>query len=300
MSLFLIRYAAKCTELNPPAGLMKEYIVKGVKKLLTFYEDYDKLKKENSEESFDTFNCHKLYNYTEGQNLDKNNLFYKEIYKSLRDLLDSQYQWKKKELDDIISVCDKTPFILVKIKLYELSKKYDECLNNYLNPENKENFSDDVFTWLQNIFQSFSRKNNNLSEDDYKNLQKAVINKVDLLSKTSIVKTNKIIKQFYGNQEKIIIIHKLDSLPDLQYEFLRQLICPSKGGNIEEISKNLNDNYINIDESESKNEDNNDDIKNNNDSLSDLFLLQIDLLIKLKKINEVLPSIKEQIKIYPN
>ena len=300
MSLFLIRYAAKCTELNPPAGLMKEYIVKGVKKLLTFYEDYDKLKKENSEESFDTFNCHKLYNYTEGHNLDKNNLFYKEIYKSLRDLLDSQYQWKKKELDDIISVCDKTPFILVKIKLYELSKKYDECLNNYLNPENKENFSDDVFTWLQNIFQSFSRKNNNLSEDDYKNLQKAVINKVDLLSKTSIVKTNKIIKQFYGNQEKIIIIHKLDSLPDLQYEFLRQLICPSKGGNIEEISKNLNDNYINIDESETKNEDNNDDIKNNNDSLSDLFLLQIDLLIKLKKINEVLPSIKEQIKIYPN
>ena len=98
MSLFLIRYAAKCTELNPPAGLMKEYIVKGVKKLLTFYEDYDKLKKENSEESFDTFNCHKLYNYTEGQNLDKNNLFYKEIYKNLRDLLDSQYQWKKKRI----------------------------------------------------------------------------------------------------------------------------------------------------------------------------------------------------------
>ena len=68
-------------------------------------------------------------------------------------------------------------------------------------------------------------------------MQKAVIDKVELLSKKSVVKTNKIIKQFYGNKEKIIIIHKLDSLPSLQYEFLRQLICPSKGGNIEEISK---------------------------------------------------------------
>ena len=43
----------------------------------------------------------------------------------------------------------------------------------------------------------------------------------------------------------------------------------------------------------------NDDMKNN-DSLCDLFLLQIDLLIKLNKVNDVLPNIKEQMKIYPN
>ena len=44
---------------------------------------------------------------------------------------------------------------------------------------------------------------------------------MDLLSKISVVKTNKIIKQFYGNSDKIIIIHKLDKIPSLQYEFLK-------------------------------------------------------------------------------
>ena len=294
-SLFLVRYAAKCTELNPVAGSAKKYIVKGIKKLLTFYEDYEKLKNDNSPEAIDIFNCHKLDKYKNEKNkIDINNLFYKEINKSLRELLNSEYQLKKEELEDIITVCKNSPFVLVKIKLYELSKRYSECLENYLNPDNSELFDDDIFSWLQNIFQSFSRKNKNLTEGDYTNLQKAVIDKVDLLSKASVIKTNKIIKQFYGNKEKIIIIHKLDSSPNLQYEFLRQLICPSKGGNIEELSKNEND-Y----EENEKNMEENDDMKNN-DSLCDLFLLQIDLLIKLNKVNDVLPNIKEQMKIYPN
>ena len=293
-SLFLIKYASKCTELNPVVGASKKYLVKGIKKLLTFYEEYEKLKKENPNEVLDVFNCHKLGKYLTNDNkIDTNNLFYKEINKSLRDFLDSIYQWKKEELEDIISVCNNTPFILVKIKLYELSKRYSECLDNYLNLENNKVFDEDVFTWLQHIFTAFSRKNKNLTENDLKNLQSAFIDKVDVLSKISMVKTNKIIKQFYGNSDKIIIIHKLDKIPSLQYEFLRQLICPSKGGTIEELAKN--DNEIDF----SKNLEINDDNKNN-DSLCDLLLMQIDLLIKLNKINEVLPAIKQQIKIYPN
>lgn len=299
-SLFLVKYASKCTEINPVVGPSKKYLVNGVKKLLTFYDEYEKLKKDNPNEVNDPFNCHKLDKYKNDNNkIDTNNLFYKEINKSLRDLLDSQHKFRKEELEEIISVCKDTPFILVKIKLYELSKRYSECLDNYLNPENKEFFDDDVFTWAQNIFTSFSRKNQNLFAEDYKTLQKAFIDKIDLLSKLSIVKTNKIIKQFYGNKEKIIIIHKLDSMPDLQYEFLRQLICPSKGGNIEEISKIENNIQDEEDEEINKNLEENDDNKNN-DSLCDLLLLQIDLLIKINKVNEILPSIKEQIKIYQN
>jgi len=293
-SLFLIKYASKCSESNPVVGASKKYLVKGIKKLLTFYEEYEKLKKENPNEVLDVFNCHKLDKYLTNDNkIDTNNLFYKEINKSLRDFLDSIYQWKKEELEDIISVCNNTPFILVKIKLYELSKRYSECLDNYLNPENNKVSDEDVFTWLQHIFTAFSRKNKNLTENDLKNLQSAFIDKVDVLSKISMVKTNKIIKQFYCNSDKIIIIHKLDKIPSLQYEFLRQLICPSKGGTIEELAKN--DNEIDF----SKNLEINDDNKNN-DSLCDLLLMQIDLLIKLNKINEVLPAIKQQIKIYPN
>ena len=294
-SLFLIKFASRCTELNPVVGPAKKYIVSGIKKLLSFYEEYQRLKQENSNEAKDVFNCHKLDKYLLEEKIDKNNLFYKEINKSLRDFLDSEYQLRKEELEDIITVCKNSPFILVKIKLYELSKRYTECLENYLNPELDETIDEDVFSWLQNIFTSFSRKNIDRGVDDLKNLQQSFIDKIDILSKKSVVKTNKIIKQFYGSKEKMIIIHKLDSLPSLQYELLRQLICPSKGGNIEEISKNVNNE---IQDNKNKIEENDD--KKNNDSLCDLLLLQIDLLIKLNKINEVLPSIKEQIKIYPN
>jgi translation initiation factor 2B subunit (eIF-2B alpha/beta/delta family) len=293
LSLFLIKYASKCTELNPVAGTCKKYIVQGIKKCLTFYEDYLKLKNSSSPEAIDVFKCHKLDKVIlENNKIDKNNLFYKEIYKSLRDLLDSEYQWKKDELDDIISSCEKSPFTLAKIKIYELSKKYSDCLDNYLNMENDEILDEDVFTWLQKTFQAFSRKNKNLSEDDFKNLQNAVIDNVEKLSKKSVPKTNKIIKQFYGSKEKITIIHKLDSLPSLQYEFIRQLICPSKGGNLEEITQDKND----LEELNNENDEENDNIQN---ELCDLFLLQIDLLIVLKKKDEVLPSIKEQIKAYP-
>ena len=296
LSLFLIKYASKCTELEPVVGTAKKYIVQGVKKCLTFYEDFEKLKNLSSPEAEDVFKCHKLDKYKIENKIDKNNLFFKELYKSLRDLLDSQYQWKKEELEDIISVCQNSPFTLVKIKLYELSKKYSNCLENYLNPDNDEVFDEDVFSWLQKTFQSFARKNKNLSEEDFKNLQNAVIDNVDKLSKKNVPKTNKIIKQFYGNKEKIIIIHKLDDLPSLQYEFLRQLICPSKGGvNLEEVAKDKND----LEEIGNENDEESNDTKKN-ESLCDLLILQIDLLIKLKKIDEVLPSIKEQIKTYPN
>ena len=281
-SLFLIKYASKSTELNPVVGKSKKYVVESVKKCLSFYDDYLQKKPD------DNFKCHKMDKMI-NKPLDKTNIFYKEINKSLRDLFDSFYKWKKEEISELLEKVEKCPFILVKIKIYEIAKNYDECLKNYLNTENNEEFGDDVFTWMQKTFQSFSKKNEALNENDFKNLQTAVINNITKLSEISVPKTNKIIKQFYGNAEKINIIHKLDALPSLQYEFLIQLICPSKGGNLEELKINENNDDENL------GEDN-----KNNESLCDLLLLQIDLLIKLKKNNEIFPSIKEQIITYPN
>ena len=186
------------------------------------------------------------------------------------------------------------PFLLKKINNSKDLKKTNRYYNYVLLKIEREDMSN--FEINIDFLTKFKGKSDCINSADFKNLQKAVIDNVDKLSKKSVPKTNKIIKQFYGNKEKIIIIHKLDSLPSLQYEFLRQLICPSKGGNIEEISKNENNES---DENKNNNLEENDDMKNN-DSLCDLLLLQIDLLIKLKKENEILPSIKEQIKIYPN
>ena len=143
------------------------------------------------------------------------------------------------------------------------------------------------------MFQAFSRKNEDLNEEDFKNLQQTVVDNVGKLAKLSIAKTNKIIKQFYSNDQKIIIIHKLDDAPLLQYEFIKQLLSPTRGGGgrLEEVKN----------EEKKEETEENEAMKNaKNESLSNILLLEIDLLIKLKKFKEVLPSVMEKLTLYPS
>ena len=104
--------------------------------------------------------------------IKKNNSFYKELYKTLRDLIDSNYKWRKDDLNQLMEVAKNCPFTLVKIRLYEYAKNFSDCLSNYLDENNSgETFSVDVFAWLQKMFEAFSRKNDELNEVDFKNLQ---------------------------------------------------------------------------------------------------------------------------------
>ena len=291
LGILILKYIFKYSEKAPIPSAIKKKVTESFKKCLTFYDDYKKIKETRPNEAEDTFNCHKVKKIDE---IDKkNNSFYKEMYKVLRDLLDSSYKWRKDDLNKLLEAAKDCPFTLVKIRLYEYTKHFSDSLFHYLDENNNgEVFSEDVFAWLQRMFQAFSRKNDELNEVDFKNLQQAVIDNVGKLAKISIQKTNKIIRQFYGNDQKIIIIHKLDDAPLLQYEFIKQLISPTKGGGgrLEEIK--------NEDE---ENNDENDSSNNNkkNESLCNILLLEIDLLIKLKKFNEVLPSVREQLIIYP-
>ena len=290
LGILLLKYAFKYSEKTPIPASIKKKVTESFKKCLTFYDDYKKLKETAPNEVEDIFNCHKVKKIDE---IDKkNNSFYKEMYKCLRDILDSSYKWKKDDLNKMLESGKNCPFTLVKIRLYEYNKNFSECLFQYLDESNSsEVFSEDVFAWLQRMFQAFSRKNDELNEVDFKNLQQSVIDNVGKLAKISIQKTNNIIRQFYGNDQKIIIIHKLDNAPLLQYEFIKQLISPQKGGGgrLEEIKNE-----------EEENNEENDAINNKkNESLCNILLLEIDLLIKLKKFNEVLPSVREQLIIYP-
>lgn len=291
LGMLILKYVFKYPEKTQLTSAIKKKVTESFKKCLSFYEDYRKLKETSPSEAQDIFNCHKVKKIEELNK--KTNSFYKEIYKTLRDLLDtSSYKWKKDDLNQLIEVAKNCPFALIKIRLYEFTKNFSDCLNNYLDESNNaESFSEDVFAWLQRMFQAFSRKNDELNEKDFKNLQQTVIDNVGKLAKISIQKTNKIIKQFYGNDQKIIIIHKLDDAPLLQYEFIKQLISPTKGGGgrLEEIK---NEDEENTEENDSINQ-------KKNESLCNILLLQIDLLIKLKKFNEVLPTVQEQLIIYP-
>jgi hypothetical protein len=290
LSILIIKFAFKYSEKTPLPAAFKRRVTESFKKCLTFYDDYNKLKETSPKDVQDIFNCHKVNKLSE---IKKNNFFYNEIYKALRDLIDSNYKWKKDDLNSILELGKNCPFTLVKIRLYEYTKDFSEVMNCYLDEENKtETHSEDVFAWLQRMFQSFSRKNEDLSEVDFKNLQQTVVDNVSKLAKLSIPKTNKIIKQFYGNDQKIVIIHKLDDAPLLQYEFIKQLLSPTRGGGgrLEEVK---------TEEKKEESEENDSSKNAKNESLCNILLLEIDLLIKLKKFKEVLPSVREKLTLYP-
>ena len=290
LSILIIKYAFKYSEKNPLPSAFKKRVTESFKKCLIFYDDYKKLKETNPTLVQDIFNCHKLNKMTE---IKKDNLFFNEIYKSLRDLIDSNYKWRKDDLNTMLELGKNSPFTLVKIRLYEYTKNYNEVMNCYLEQENQtESHSEDIFAWLQRMFQSFSRKNEDLNEVDFKNLQQTVVDNVGKLAKLSVPKTNKIIKQFYGNDQKIIIIHKLDDAPLLQYEFIKQLLSPTRGGGgrLEEAK---------TEENKEESEENESSKNVKNESLCNILLLEIDLLIKLQKFKEVLPSVREKLTLYP-
>ena len=291
LSIFFIKFAFRYSEKTPLPASFKKKVTESFKKCLTFYEDYKKLKETSPKDVQDIFNCHKVNKFSE---VKTKNFFFNEIYRALRDLIDSNYKWKKDDLNSIIELCKNSPYTLVTIRLYEYIKNFGEVLNCYLNEDNNIDFqNEDVFAWLQRMFQAFSRKNEDLNEVDFKNLQQTVIDNVSKLAKLSLTKTNKIIKQFYTNDQKVIIIHKLDDAPLLQYEFIKQLLTPTRGGGgrLEEVKT----------EEKKEELDENDSSKNSkNESLSNILLMEIELLIKLEKFKEVLPSVKEKLSLYPN
>ena len=253
ISILIVKFAFKYSEKTPLSSAFKRNVTESFKKLLTFYDDYKKLKETSPNDIKDIFNCHKVNKISGDKN--KDNLFFNEIYKCLRDLIDSNYRWRKDDLNSILEISKNTSYTLVKIRLYEYTKNYNEVLNCYLDEESQtESHIEDVFAWLQRMFQAFSRKNEDLNEEDFKNLQQTVVDNVGKLAKLSIAKTNKIIR-------------------------------------LEEVKN----------EEKKEETEENEAMKNaKNESLSNILLLEIDLLIKLKKFKEVLPSVMEKLTLYPS
>jgi hypothetical protein len=121
ISILIIKFAFKYSEKTPLPAAFKRKVTESFKKCLTFYDDYNKLKETSPSDLKDIFNCHKVNKISEIKN--KDNFFFNEMYKSLRDLIDSNYKWRKDDLTSILEIGKNSPFTLVKIRLYEYTKK---------------------------------------------------------------------------------------------------------------------------------------------------------------------------------
>ena len=340
LDTFLIRFASKYPTPSKIPELVRIKIFEGFTNCLKFFSDYKTIRNELISNKEDKFNCHSLSK----EKIDIHDYYFSEVSKCLNELLDSDiYKFTEDELKQLIKASSRTPFTMIKIKIAELSKNYSECLNIFF--QNKaEKLQDDVYAWLDKKFSSFNeileeekskekeeenkddetdkkavlpemkdratiaRENRlNALRQDLNNLRTVVIDKIDELAKMRLDKTNKIVVKYFSNIDKLNIIDKLSKNPDLQFEFLNQLLNPLNPsyGNIidDEISDKQFNAYfdlMNLFKKMYKKEKESVKEKKIQEQFDKLLLQQISLLISLKKTNDILRFLKLNIKLYPN
>ena len=145
-------------------------------------------------------------------------------------------------------------------------------------------------------------------KEELNNLRKVFIDRIEELSKIKLNKTKILVEKYFLNEDKLIIIEKVKRIPELQFEFLNQLLNPQnplysdKPAEEEEISDKQYNNYFALKNLFNKlfNKDReNIREKKIQDKFEQLFLKQITLLISLAK-EKTLKFLEINIKIYPN
>ena len=329
LDTFLIKYASKSENTIPDK--IRKKILEGYIHLLKYFSDYRIKRKELIAQNNDKFNIHNLSK----KSLSPQDPYFITISDLLTDLFNSKhYRFKEDELYKLESAAESTQFTTLKIKISELSKKYSECLNIFIRQENQE-LRENVFIWLEEKFQFFiesineekNKKENmieeknknrinekenklNILEKDYTKFMNAVISKAFDLAKIKLDKTKTLVGQYMDNSKKLKVYENLKDDPQIQFEFLEQLLYQP----IEEMNEDelLNDNIIE-EQQQNSNIDlfklyikNRNDKKNNkeekkiHEEFDKLLLDQIHLLTVLKRRQDILVYLKKNIKLYQN
>ena len=323
LDLFLIKYASKCTE--PIPEKIRTKVLKGFENLLKFFSEYNIKRKELLLQNRDKFDIHNLSK----KSLEPQDPYFVNVFNLLLDLLNSKtYKFSQDELLKLKFAASGTRFTLIKIKIEELTKKYKECLEIFIKQENQK-FKENVFIWLEEKFQKFieeineekNKKENETDEKikdnkispknkDFNDLINAVIVKIYDLSKINRDKTKKMVGKYFTINEKLRVYNNLNEDPQIQFEFLEELIYQPTDQMKEEgieITENLNDELqnsnIDLFKLYLKNKKEKDSIKEEKkirEEFDKLLLSQIHLLIVLKRKAEVINYLKRNIKQYPN
>ena len=140
-------------------------------------------------------------------------------------------------------------------------------------------------------------------------MRKVIISNIEELSKIKINKTKNLVENYFLNEDKLIIIEKLKHNPNLQLEFINQLLNPlnpsySNKQFIEEEDPDkqynsyfaLNSLFNKIYKKDKENIRE----KKIQQKFEKLFLQQISLLITLKDEKILLRYLEINIKLYPN
>ncbi len=257
LNLFIIKAITKDEKL-----IEKEIVIKSYTQILTFYDNYESEKKRI--EFNDRFNCY-------GNLTDKNHPYFNELYSNLYNLINSQKNiFSNEDLSNLIKSSFNSSFYLIRIKIFELLKKYPECLNEFIRHHEKLE-ENKIFNWINSTFKYLS---NLKLKDEIKNLQNKILDVFPKLVEINKLQANKIIEnKIFEMDQLILIVEKFDKKPDLQLYFINKILFEIL---IEEYKLNYSNDEI-IEEKGKK-------ILNN---IQKLFYIYINLFIKLNRHKEI-------------
>jgi len=312
---FLIKYASKCQDVKSIPRQIRLTVLEGFIACLKFFTEYQMKRKDLISLNEDKFNIHSLSKKI----LDSEDPYFIKVSKLLSDLLNSkEYTFEKTELDQIKDNVEKTQFTMIKIRIYELLKEYEKCLDIFIEEKNQK-LKENVFTWLDDKFQSLtemieedkkSKKNKNEinkenPKENEKRLIAAIISRISKLAQIRLDKAKKIVGKYFDNKEKLFIYNNLKEQPEIQFEFLEQLLYqPLEQFNEENINY-VNDDEQNIDLFKLYLENMKDKVSNKEEKkvreqFHKLLIEQIQLLRAIQKKSEVYNYVSKNLKLYTN
>ena len=312
---FLIKYASKCQDVKSIPRPIRNTVLEGFIACLKFFTEYQMKRKDLISLNEDKFNIHSLSKKI----LDSEDSYFINVSNLLNDLLNSkEYTFEKTELDQLKDNVEKTQFTMIKIRIYELLKEYEKCLDIFIEEKNQK-LKENVFTWLDDKFQSFmemteedkkTKKNKNEinkenPKENERRLIAAIISRISKLAQIRLDKAKKIVGKYFDNKEKLFIYNNLKEQPEIQFEFLEQLLYqPLEQFNEENI------NYVNDDEQNidlfklylenMKTKVSTKEEKKVREQFHKLLIEQIHLLISIQKKSEVYSYVDKNIKLYTN
>lgn len=236
----------------------KEDVIEGIKFLLNYLCNIDNNEKENKNFGKDLFGFH--------SNIDKYKINYlsKVINETINNYIDN---FEKEEILEILKHLKNDIFFNLKINLLERVEEYNECLEIYLKEYNEKNKCKNIFNFIEKTLKILKETRNNESLNLFKN--KILAHIIDL-SKLSNKSLYQLILIWFNNNQKLVIdiLEKEDKLNYIEYilnDYKEEDLIPGK----QEYQLYL---Y--------------------------LLPIQIELLCKLGKENEVLDNLKKRF-LYP-
>ena len=344
LDTFLIRFASKYQKPSNIPEIVRAKIFEGFKNCLTFFSDYKNIRNDLINNKEDKFNCHSLAKESidindfyfkeiskclldlldseiyKFNNDELNELIrvasrtpftmvkikIAELSKNYSECLNIYFQNKTEKLqDDVFSWLDKNFLTFNEILEEEKLKAKEEEKSENEKDKAKDKEKEKTILPEMKDRATIAKENRlNMLREDLHNLRTVVIDQIGELAKMRLDKTNKLVGKYFSNVDKLNIIEKLQSTPELQFEFLNQLLNPLNPSY--EIVAEDNEKYnayfeiLNLFKKLNSQEKENVRDKIINEQFKKILIQQIKLLINLKRTNDILRFLKINIKLYPN